>query len=190
MSLSIPATLNIIQRTGRNGVFTVAELIADIGTFDVRHRILEQFDEGSYQGVFTITRIYTLPVNWKNGTWTKLCADLDWEELRIMAQSEQTIPSTGLAVAEMVEEETASVDVETPAPTSQASASVQTASAAVGDDDLISDMDTLQLRISLSDPVKLDATMEDRTLFRQLRDELKTSGYRFNAVDQSWILAE
>lgn len=190
MSFSIPATLNVIERAGRKGAFMVAELITDIGTFDLKHRVLEQFQEGSYQGVFIITRVYTQSVTWKNGTWTKLCADLDWEALRIMAQSEEAIPSTGLAVAEMVAEETASVEAETPAPVSQpAAASVQTAPAAIGDDDLISDIDTLQLRISLSEPVKLDATMEDRTLFRQLRDELKTHGYRFNAVDQSWILA-
>ena len=105
-------------------------------------------------------------------------------------QSEEAIPSTGLAVAEMVAEETASVEAETPAPVSQPAAPVQTTSAAIDDDDLVSDIHTLQLRISLSEPVKLDATMEDRTLFRKLRDELKAKGYRFNAVDQSWILAE
>lgn len=190
MSYSIPATLNVIERTGRKGAFMVAELITDIGTFDLKHRVLEQFQEGSYHGVFIITRVYTQSVTWKNGTWTKLCADLDWEALRIMAQSEEAIPSTGLAVAEMVAEETASIEAESPTPVSQPTAPVQVVSATVGDDDLISDMDTLKLRISLSEPVKLDATMEDRTLFRKLRDELKTQGYRFNAFDQSWILAE
>lgn len=191
MSFSIPATLNVIERTGRNGAFMVAELITDIGTFDLKHRVLEQFQEGNYQGVFIITRVYTQSVTWKNGTWTKLCADLDWEALRIMAQSEEAIPSTGLTVAQMVEEETTSAEVVTPAPVVQVQATpVQTALLDMNDENLIADLASLQLKMAHSEPVKLDATMEDRTLFRQLRDELKSNGYRFNALDQSWVLVE
>ena len=77
MSISIPGNLNVLERHGRNGAFMVAELQTEIGVFDVKHRVLEQFSEGSYDGVFIITRIFNQAVTWKNGTWTKLCAELD-----------------------------------------------------------------------------------------------------------------
>lgn len=182
MSVSIPGTLNIVEKNGRNGVFMVAELVTEIGTFDLKHRILEQFSAGTYDGVFTIVRVFNLGVNWKGGTWTKLCAELDWEDLRVLAQSEETLPSTAMAVAEMIVDETH----DEPAPEITPQAAVQPV---FYDEDLVSDMDQLQQRISDGEPVKLDASMEDRAAFRQLRDELKAAGYRFDGKSQSWFLA-
>ena len=43
MSISIPGTLNVIERQGRKGAFMVAELQTEIGSFDLKHRVLEQF---------------------------------------------------------------------------------------------------------------------------------------------------
>lgn len=182
MSVTLPATLNVIEKTGRNGVFMAAELITDIGTFDLKHRVLEQFSQGTYSGVFTILRIYNQSVSWKNGTWTKLCAELDWEALRIMAQSEETVPSSAMAVAEMVAEEEAV--------TTQVTASAEAVSASTpnmsSDEDLVSDMAQLQLKLDASAPVKLDITMEDRQALRELRDRMKAHGYRFDGNSQSW----
>ncbi|ATD64974.1 DUF3275 family protein [Neisseria weixii] len=184
MSVSIPATLNVVEKTGRNGVFMAAELITDIGTFDLKHRVLEQFSQGTYRGMFTIIRIFNQSVSWKNGTWTKLCAELDWEALRILAQSDETVPSTAMAVAEMVAEEEAETV------TAQITPPQADAPALFDEDDLVADMAQLQLKVSRAEPVKLDATMEDRNAFRQLRDELKAHGYRFDGRTQSWSLAE
>ena len=104
MSISIPGTLNVIERQGRKGAFMVAELQTEIGSFDLKHRVLEQFSEGAYEGIFIITRIFNQAVSWKNGTWTKLCADLDWEALRIMAQSDEVGTSDSLAMAQIMAE--------------------------------------------------------------------------------------
>lgn len=41
MSISIPGTLNVVERSGRNGIFMVAELQTEIGSFDLKHRVLE-----------------------------------------------------------------------------------------------------------------------------------------------------
>lgn len=182
MSVTLPATLNVIEKTGRNGVFMAAELITDIGTFDLKHRVLEQFSQGTYSGVFTILRIYNQSVSWKNGTWTKLCAELDWEALRIMAQSEETVPSSAMAVAEMVaEEEAVTTQAAVPAEAVPASAP-----SIVSDEDLVSDMAQLQRKLDASESVKLDASMEDRQAFRELRDKLKAHDYRFDGSNQSW----
>lgn len=185
MSFTIPGKLNIIEKNGRKGVFTVAELITDVGTFDLKNRILEQFQAGTYDGVFVITRIFTMSVTWKSGTWTKLCADLDWECLRILAQSEEPLPSpVAEIVAEATQEETAEVQAaapEAPHPTHN-QAAVQPGM----EDALVSEMEMLEQLIQEGKQVKLDSTLDDRNLFRQLRDRLKEAGYRFNGADQSW----
>ena len=89
MSFSLSGTLNVIERNGRNGPFTVAELNTDVGVFKIKHRVLEQFDQGAYSGVFIVTRIYNQSNFSKGQIWVSLCADLDWDALQIMAQSEQ-----------------------------------------------------------------------------------------------------
>ncbi len=38
MSISIPGTLNVIERQGRKGAFMVAELQTEIGSFDLKHQ--------------------------------------------------------------------------------------------------------------------------------------------------------
>ena len=152
MSFSLSGTLNVIERNGRNGPFTVAELNTDVGVFKIKHRVLEQFDQGAYSGVFIVTRIYNQSNFSKGQIWVSLCADLDWDALQIMAQSEQVQVSTSMAVA---------------------------------------DMATLQrLLADHAAYVKLDASIEDRTLFRQLRDTLKEAGYRFDGNNQSWFLPQ
>ena len=78
MSFSLPGTLNVIERNGRNGPFTVAELNTDVGVFKIKHRVLEQFDQGAYSGVFIVTRIYNQSNFSKGQIWVSLCADLDW----------------------------------------------------------------------------------------------------------------
>ena len=187
MSFTIPAKLNVIERHGKNGAFMVAELITDIGKFDVKNRVLEQFQEGVYEGLFTLTRIYIKGVSFENGTWTKLCADLDWEALRIMVQSEEPLPSTDMAAAEMLQaEEEKPEPAQTESGHTFAGKSEQTA---FSDEDLVSDMGTLREKMSRSERIKFDGTMEDRNLFRQLRDEVRAGGYRFDGNTQSWYPA-
>ena len=189
MSISIPGTLNVIERQGRKGAFMVAELQTEIGSFDLKHRVLEQFSEGAYEGIFIITRIFNQAVSWKNGTWTKLCADLDWEALRIMAQSDEVGTSDSLAMAQIMAE--AEAEEEPKQETAPAAVVPPRQVEAQADDAAVYDLDTLTVLIMDGVPrIRLDATLEDRRLFTELRNALKSEGYRFDGKTQSWYFPE
>lgn len=189
MSISIPGTLNVIERQGRKGAFMVAELQTEIGSFDLKHRVLEQFSEGAYEGIFIITRIFNQAVSWKNGTWTKLCADLDWEALRIMAQSDEVGTSDSLAMAQIMAE--AEEEEEPKQETAPAAVVPPRQVEAQADDAAVYDLDTLTVLIMDGVPrIRLDATLEDRRLFTELRNALKNAGYRFDGKTQSWYFPE
>ena len=189
MSISIPGTLNVIERQGRKGAFMVAELQTEIGSFDLKHRVLEQFSEGAYEGIFIITRIFDQAVSWKNGTWTKLCADLDWEALRIMAQSDEVGTSDSLAMAQIMAE--AEAEEEPKQETAPAAVVPPRQVEAQADDAAVYDLDTLTVLIMDGVPrIRLDATLEDRRLFTELRNALKSAGYRFDGKTQSWYFPE
>ena len=189
MSISIPGTLNVIERQGRKGAFMVAELQTEIGSFDLKHRVLEQFSEGAYEGIFIITRIFTQAVSWKNGTWTKLCAELDWEALRIMAQSDEVGTSDSLAMAQIMAE--AEAEEEPKQETAPAAVVPPRQVEAQADDAAVYDLDTLTVLIMDGVPrIRLDATLEDRRLFTELRNALKSAGYRFDGKTQSWYFPE
>ena len=189
MSISIPGTLNVIERQSRKGAFMVAELQTEIGSFDLKHRVLEQFSEGAYEGIFIITRIFNQAVSWKNGTWTKLCADLDWEALRIMAQSDEVGTSDSLAMAQIMAE--AEAEEEPKQETAPAAVVPPRQVEAQADDAAVYDLDTLTVLIMDGVPrIRLDATLEDRRLFTELRNALKSAGYRFDGKTQSWYFPE
>ena len=189
MSISIPGTLNVIERQGRKGAFMVAELQTEIGSFDLKHRVLEQFSEGAYEGIFIITRIFNQAVSWKNGTWTKLCADLDWEALRIMAQSDEVGTSDSLAMAQIMAE--AEAEEEPKQETAPAAVVPPRQVEAQADDAAVYDLDTLTVLIMDGVPrIRLDATLEDRRLFTELRNALKNAGYRFDGKTPSWYFPE
>ena len=189
MSISIPGTLNVIERQGRKGAFMVAELQTEIGSFDLKHRVLEQFSECAYEGIFIITRIFNQAVSWKNGTWTKLCADLDWEALRIMAQSDEVGTSDSLAMAQIMAE--AEAEEEPKQETAPAAVVPPRQVEAQADDAAVYDLDTLTVLIMDGVPrIRLDATLEDRRLFTELRNALKSAGYRFDGKTQSWYFPE
>ena len=189
MSISIAGTLNVIERQGRKGAFMVAELQTEIGSFDLKHRVLEQFSEGAYEGIFIITRIFNQAVSWKNGTWTKLCADLDWEALRIMAQSDEVGTSDSLAMAQIMAE--AEAEEEPKQETAPAAVVPPRQVEAQADDAAVYDLDTLTVLIMDGVPrIRLDATLEDRRLFTELRNALKNAGYRFDGKTQSWYFPE
>ena len=160
--------------------------------FDLKHRVLEQFSEGSYEGIFIITRVFNQAVTWKNGTWTKLCADLDWEALKILAQSDDVGGSDSLAVAQLVAEaQDDAVHHHEPAAKQDSSAEANPSSKSSNNDEAVYDREVLsQLVMSGTKYIKLDATMEDRDLFREFREVLRNAGYRFDGRSQSWFFPD
>lgn len=199
MSIAIPGKLTVIERNGSRGIFTVGELQTQIGAFQIKHRVLDQFPEGSYDGMFYLTRVYNQSNFAKGRIWVSLYADLDWEQLQIMAQNQVAEVSESLQMAGIAAEQeedllpplappAAPAVAAAPADTVPVSASDVPDTAAVREDDSLADsMEKLEGMLAAEMPVIcLDPSMDDRNLFRQLREAVKQQGYRFHAPTQSW----
>lgn len=195
MSISLAGKLTVVERNGKNGAFMVAELQTEIGIFKVKHRTLDQFPEGSFSGVFHITRVYNQSNFAKGQIWVSLYADLDWDALQIMAQNQVSEISESLEVVAMVEESEEAAVAPAPLVTESRSDAAQTVSpvlpshqASVSEeDDLVDSHQQLDSLIEQGvAKIKLDASLDDRHLFRELRDKLKQSGYGYDVQSQSW----
>lgn len=199
MSIAIPGKLTVIERNGSRGIFTVGELQTQIGAFQIKHRVLDQFPEGSYDGMFYLTRVYNQSNFAKGRIWVSLYADLDWEQLQIMAQNQVAEVSESLQMASIAaEQEEEELLPVRPAASATAPAPAETAeSVCVSDapdavpmqkeDDLADSMERLEGMLTAEMPViRLDPSMDDRNLFRQMREAVKQQGYRFHAPTQSW----
>lgn len=58
MTIRIDGTLLVKKINSRNGPFCIGELLTDIGEFKIKDSLIDQFDEGKYQGRFWISQIY------------------------------------------------------------------------------------------------------------------------------------
>ena len=58
MAIRINGTLLVKKINSRNGPFCIGELVTEIGEFKVKDSLIDQFDEGKYQGKFWISQIY------------------------------------------------------------------------------------------------------------------------------------
>ncbi|MFM2588217.1 DUF3275 family protein [Vibrio sp. TBV020] len=56
--VQVPGTLTIKTVTGRYGDFNVATLDTELGKFSIRDTVLDEYNEGTYQGTFGLKRIY------------------------------------------------------------------------------------------------------------------------------------
>ena len=183
MSLSIPGTLQVIKRSGKNGDFSVGDLNTDIGRFRVKHAVLDEFEQGSYNGVFVITNVFNVISTTSSGQiWGNLCANLDWDLLKVMAQTDsvdETLEATA-AVEETI--------AEMPEPESEPTPAAPVAQS----DNLVSDITVLQQMLDDGvAEIKLDNTLEDRSQFLKLRDAVKATGrYKFDPNGQKWVLRE
>ena len=124
--------------------------------------------------------------------------DLDWEQLQIMAQNHvaevsESLQMAGIA-AEQEEETPPPVKPAAPAASVPADATEPARTSHVPDtvpvqeeDDLADSMEKLEGMLSgKAAVIRLDPSMDDRNLFRQLREAVKQQGYRFHAPTQSW----
>lgn len=201
MSIAIAGKLTVIERNGTRGIFMVGELTTALGNFKVKHRVLDQFPQGSYDGVFHITRIYNQSSLYKGQVWISLSADLDWHALQIMAENHVAEVPKSLAISSMVDHNDEFTPVpetekhkpsETIKPTPQNAAQTSNAkptstTSMQSEDEFIDSLERLETLIQAkASGIQLDASIEDRSLFRQLRDRLKEAGYRFQSSSQSW----
>lgn len=56
--IRLQGSLLVRKIKGRNGPFCVADLVTDVGEFKVKDALLDQFDEGTYQGEFFVSEFF------------------------------------------------------------------------------------------------------------------------------------
>jgi len=209
MSISLPGKLRVKRLNGANGPFCVGDLETEIGDFRVKDAILDQFDEGLYEGQFCIQQIFP----WSYTAYGRMVieiraklADLQIDgHTRAGAERDSVEPDPA-------KESPVESAVPAPAPAAPPADPV-TASPAVPID---AEQDTPKLRaprtpakppvdtnneadqalfgddlfgaVAERQPVKLDPTI-DRIQFRLQRDRLKALDYTFHAGSQSWMFS-
>lgn len=172
--IKLSGTLYIRAIHGRNGTFSVGRLVTEIGEFAVKDTLLDQYDEGRYEGEFGVSRIY--PTNYLAGG-------------RLVVEVRATLATMALAAIDELPAEQQSplpepdpIDLEPRAEATATSFRVPVeetcASGASGDETLDSpdsppdqeaDERLFGVLWPLGATVKLDTTV-DRARFRQQKD--------------------
>jgi len=205
--VNVKGVLTVKHRDGVNGRFSVGDLATTLGDFKVKESILDQFEEGRYEGEFVIQSIYLgRPYISRGSLITDIRAKVVEINLDVVEEGEIEQPTS--AEPDPIEEakvEEAIASKVTFVNDSDDSNSDNVKIAPQPDvksensnefklsDDVAKDYEVLinevgselVYQIANKQPVKLDPTV-DRALFYKQRDALKAHGYRFNAMTQSW----
>lgn len=208
--LKTNGTLLIKSINSRNGRFCVADLITEFGEFKVKDSMLDQFEEGEYQGTIWISQIYIAPYVAYGRVVTELRAKL--HDIQISSQEELPKTPPQNAEPDPIDEEAARsrivpaipqaqpvVDQSTAgslqAPKSAPPAPQEKSSVATGGDDgeftfesvvalygqeIADDIDNLRV-------IKLDPTVDRALLREQTKTLRELLGYVFDAKIQSWV---
>ena len=172
--LKLSGVLTIRTINGRNGPFNVGRLVTDIGEFSVKDTLLDQYEEGKYEGDFGISRIY--PSYYLAGGRLVVEVRATLESMALAGIDELTVEDVVPAV------EPDPIEEARPTATPQPDAPVDESAGESGDDD---DARLFGELWPLGEKVKLDPTV-DRARFRRQKDRLKSLGYRFQPLGQFW----
>ena len=182
--INLTGALTIRRIAGRNGRFNIGRLITEIGDFAIKDASIEEYDEGRYEGIFGIERIYLANYTAGGRLVTELRARLGVISLTGIDDAPVTSPPSLDSEPDPLDE---TVEVATSSNSSQSIL----ASPSPEDENVTSDDDAAMQALfgslwPFDDPVKLDPAI-DRVKFRAQRDALKAKGYRFDPVRQSWL---
>lgn len=185
--ITLNGTLRVRSINGRNGRFNVADLGTEIGEFKVKDAFLDQFEEGAYDGAFQIGRIFA--ASYTNGG--RITIETRAHVLGVRLHNDQV----GQLPTEVVEPDPIEEAQQNPNPEPPADVAAQAdgvdmidpAPEAVEHEEEDPDKILFGHLYPLGGTVALDPTV-DRARFRRQRDRLKELGYRFEPLQQSWIM--
>ncbi len=187
--IRISGTLVVKEIKGANGRFCVGDLSTPEGDFKVKEPILDQFEEGRYEGEFVVERFYLSSYVWRGKSTTDIRAKVTEISLDIVDE--------GTVAESQSEPDPLTTDRATSSVPAQPAATP--VAAPVLDQPEALDPAVLELSevfgrelaslVAKREEVKLDPTV-DRGQFRIQRDKLKELGYRFDAKTQAWIAGE
>ncbi|MDR1935890.1 MAG: DUF3275 family protein [Candidatus Accumulibacter sp.] len=202
--ITLPGQLAVKTLHGRYGPFNVGRLSTSIGEFVVKNPELDQYAEGKYDGDFVIVEIRPSTYNANGRMVIEIRAllggmtlsnadDLSGDEAQQLTPQEldpideetpPAVPAQPKASARAKPRDPRDPLVDTTPFGSEAAAPVSPEASAAEEDAAL--FATLW---PLADVVKLDATVDRRTL-RQQRDRLGALGYVFAPLSQDWHLAQ
>lgn len=166
-------TLVVRKIYGKYGEFAIGTIQSPIGEFSVKQSELDEYEEGTYEGRFVISKIQTV----SGGFGTN----------KLILESRAT-----LDVIHIDEIDEAPVEVITEADPITESSDIDfdkvAASTKPKDEDLQSLFNVAEIAtIEQGEQIALDPT-NDRGTLRQQQNHLKSNGWKFNMQGQSWYL--
>jgi hypothetical protein len=201
--IRVPGTLIVNRRNGRNGSFSVGDLVTDVGEFKVKDTALDQYEPGEYKGEFIIKWIEPHSNVWRGRVYIENRASL--QDIIIFDAVEDDGAAEASAAAMRPPEtdplEEGSGSSERPAVALSSSGFESSpatpdplphqGNAELGSADLTAEQrallgDELAPLCAQRQRIKLDPTV-DREVFRKQRDLLKACGYRFDSTQQEWV---
>lgn len=195
MTIRIEGTIAVKSVSGRNGNFSVGDLTTGIGDFKVVDAILDQFEPGTYEGIFLVEQIYPHSWAWRGKVMIEVRAKL--ADIILSTHSDVVVPVAEAPEPDPIVEQRSAVrmpsvvQLPTVIVTSDGEILEQSESQSEQIEDLVSklfgaDPEILATVLSGGQPITLDTTI-DRELFRQQRDYLKANGYKFDPIAQIWL---
>jgi Protein of unknown function (DUF3275) len=195
-SIQLAGKLIVRVRQGKRGPFAVGELITPVGTFKVKDTIIDQYDEGQYNGIFVIDKIYASCYTYNNGVISEIRATVS----NIILDTQEDVPASNShsELDPLDERAIASSSPDSSVPREESVAlspsrpSVKKSTGPSGDFKALSDevlFGDLLVDVRANKPISLDPTTERET-FRSQRDRLKFLGYKFDALHQTWYVPE
>ena len=191
MSIRVRGTITIQRQTSARGAFNIGDLSTEIGEFEVKDSLIEEFEPGKYTGDFIIRWIAPDSFAWRGRVFVKNRATLD--EIIVDEADEGAPAPSAPPEPDPIEHTPAPTQAkalpqqETPTP---AAAPVNDARKPAGKvDDVNLFGDELVALLQECAPIKLDPTV-DREQFRKQRDRLKEVGYSFDAKAQTWSIKD
>ena len=209
LPIVVPGQLTLRTIRGKNGPFTVGRLTTPIGEFAVKDAELEQYPEGKYDGEFVIRYIFAKSYPVAGGARFEVRANLDGMTLNgIDKLSRDEVRSFATQEVDPLDEELGAQPAATQAKPTKVSKSVKPAPAQGSADPLIDttpfgvdapkpaaaaapgstedgDVSLFGILWPLGESVKLDSTIDRRTLRTQIA-RLGELGYALDFKTQEW----
>ena len=182
--IAMNGTLVVKWISGRNGDFAVGDLHTSIGEFRVKDALLDQFDEGEYQGRFWVSQIYSKSYEYRGRITIETRASI--ADLQIDDEAPSSPEIDHQPEPDPIDE-LPSVAPAKPAaaPAPRGAAARDLSGQDLGGQDKALFGPDLYVALNEGGQIKLDPTV-DRPKFREQKDRLKALGYVFDAKSQSW----
>ena len=191
MPISVRGTLVVTRKRGRKGEFNIGDLCTEIGEFEVKDALIEEFEPGKYTGEFVIKWIEPDSFSWRGKVFVKVRANV---EAIYIDEADETPDAAHTALPPEPDpadptpprdERAATVEaVDQGSPSVARRPRAAPADEPAPDDRALFGAELYPL-LEQRHAMKLDPTI-DRMQFRQQRDRLKALGYTFDVKSQTW----